>query len=96
MAFTIEKEKQGGKLTRIAVIIVSILVLVFATYYLFFTQPPQIEVLVPVELRKISQISEFDIDPAAIVNSPEYKALKQHVAPAQLGEFGRLNPFARF
>lgn len=96
MAFTIEGEKQGKRLTRIVVIIASILILVFATYYLFFTEPPQIEVLVPTELRKISQISEFNIDPAAVINSPEYKSLKQHVGPAQLGEFGRLNPFARF
>jgi len=96
MAFTVEKDKRGRGLSRIAVIIVSILFLLFATYYLFFTEPPQIEVLVPVELRKISQISEFNIDPAAIINSPEYRSLKQHVAPAELGEFGRINPFARF
>lgn len=96
MAFTIEGGKQGKMLSRIVVIIASILILMFATYYLFFTQPPQIEVLVPIELRKISQISEFNIDPAAVINSPEYKSLKQHVEPAQFGEFGRLNPFARF
>ena len=55
MAFTIEGNKKDRGLGGLIGIVVSVGVLLFATYYLFFTEPPQIEVLVPVELVKIKQ-----------------------------------------
>ena len=96
MAFTIEGEKQNKMAMRVIIIVILVMLLVFATYYLFFTKPPQIEVLVPVELETISQISDLEVNPSAIIESPEYQSLKEHVAPPELGEFGRVNPFANF
>jgi hypothetical protein len=96
MAINIAGEKQNNPIARVAVIVISVILLVFATYYLFFTSPPQIDVLVPVELQNISQISGLDVDPSEIIKSPEYKALKEQVGPPELGQFGRENPFAKF
>ena len=96
MAFTIKAENRRKGLVKLVVGIISILLLLFATYYLFFTSPPQIDVLVPLELEAISKISKFSVDPGAVIDSPQYKSLKKHVGPAELGEFGRVNPFARF
>ena len=96
MAFTIKAENRKKGLIKLIVGIISVLLLLFATYYLFFTSPPQIDVLVPLELETISKISEFSVDPEAVISSPQYQALKEHVEPPELGEFGRTNPFARF
>jgi len=96
MAFTIEGEKQGKGITKPITIVVGILIFGFATYYLFFATPPQIEVLIPRELMTISQISSANLDPSEIIESPAYKSLMRHVDPPVLGDFGRINPFAKF
>ena len=96
MAFTIEGESRRKGLVTLVVGIIAVFILLFATYYLFFTNPPQIDVLVPAELVTISRISEFSVDPGAVIDSQEYQSLKEHVGPPELGEFGRVNPFDRF
>lgn len=96
MAFTIEGSKKNRGLGGLIAIVVSVGILLFATYYLFFTEPPQIEVFVPVELVKIKQISEVNIDPSGVINSSVFQSLKEHVGPPQLGIFGRSNPFSNF
>ena len=96
MAFKIEGNKNNKGLPRLILLIVGVAVFVFATYYLFFTVPPQIEVLVPPELMTISQISAVNIDPSAVINSEAYQSLKKHVDPPQFGIFGREKPFSRF
>jgi len=96
MAFTIEGENRSKGLVRLVVGVIAVILLLFATYYLFFTKPPQIDVLVPLELETISKISEVSVDPGAVIDSPQYRLLKEHVDPPELGEFGRVNPFARF
>jgi len=96
MAITVgEKRNTSGLLRTIGASIV-VIGLIVATYVLFFTRPPQIEVFAPPEVQQISQISEVNVDPAAVMNSPEYRALEEHVDPPEFGEFGRANPFARF
>ena len=96
MAFTIEGENKRKGLVRLVVGVIVDLLLLFATYYLFFTKPPQIDILVPLELESISKISKLSIDPGAVIDSPQYQSLKEHVGPPELGEYGRVNPFARF
>lgn len=96
MAFTIEGENRNKGLITLIISVVSVVLLLFATYYLFFTKPPQIDVLVPTELETISRISQVSADPAAIIDSPQYKSLREYVGPPDLGGVGRVNPFARF
>lgn len=96
MAITVEREPMKGGTIRVIIGVVIVLVLVIATYFLFFTKPPKIEVIAPPEVENITEISEVDIDPRALVNSQEYKALRDTIPSPALGEYGRENPFARF
>ncbi|KKU11777.1 MAG: hypothetical protein UX16_C0004G0009 [Parcubacteria group bacterium GW2011_GWB1_45_7] len=96
MAITVEQGNGKKGLVGLVVGVSVVVGLIIATYVLFFTKPPQIEVLVPSEVKTISKISEVDLDPSKITGSPQYKALQEHVLPPVLGEFGRENPFARF
>ena len=96
MAITVGQKSDRKGLFRLITGVVVVIAFLIATYVLFFTEPPQIEVFAPPEVQTISKISEVNISPSAIINSPEYKALREHVLPPELGEFGRENPFARF
>ncbi len=96
MAITVAQGESKKGIFRLISGVIVVIGLVVATYILFFTTPPQIEVFAPPEVKKITQISEKNLDPSAITNSPEYKALREHVAPPVLSEYGRENPFSRF
>ena len=96
MAISVGEERNTKMMMKIVAGAIVVVALVVATYILFFTKPPQIEVFAPPEVQTISQISEISVDPSVVINSPEYKALKEHVLPPNLGEFGRTNPFARY
>lgn len=93
MALIVE-EKKSVNWTAIAVVIVIVAVLGFGGYYIFFQKPELIDIVAPRELQTINVISQVDFDPAAIVNSPTFRLLRQYgqtIAPPQAG---RDNPFA--
>lgn len=96
MAIAVERESTRKGMFRIATGIVLIVALFVATYVLFFTTPPQIEVLAPPEVQTISQIAEINVSPVTLTNSPEYRVLDEYIPLPALGEYGRNNPFARF
>lgn len=96
MAIRVEGDKNVGGLVRMIGIGIAVLFLVFGTYYLFFKNPPLVEVLVPEELETISKYSEIEIEPTEVINSSLYNSLIEHVPPPAVNEFGRENPFSRF
>ena len=96
MAISVGEERNTKMTIRVIAGVIVVIGLVAATYVLFFTKPPQIEVFAPPEVQTISKISEISVDPKALTNSPEYKALDEHIPLPALGEFGRQNPFARY
>jgi len=96
MAIAVSNNGESRGTFRIVVYAVVVLGLLIATYVLFFTSPPKIEVFSPPEVQQISKISDVKVDPEAILNSPEYKSLEQYVDKPEFGDFGRSNPFARF
>ncbi len=96
MAIIIEGEKQSNGLVQITVAGIIVVIIIAVTYWVFFTEPPFVEVFAPQELENISRISQVETDPSVIADSPAFKALQVHVEEPQLGEFGRENPFARF
>ena len=85
MAFTIEGENRSKGLVGLVVGVIAVILLLFATYYLFFTKPPQIDVLVPLELETISKISVVSVDPGAVIDSLQYQSLREPVGPPELG-----------
>ena len=96
MAITVERESTRKGMVRVISGVVLVIALFVATFILFFTEPPQIEVLAPPEVQTITQISEINLDPDTIIDSPEYEALEGYVLPPEPGDFGRSNPFTRF
>ena len=95
MAVIIEEE--GKKSFNWALLLAGIVVVVIifvGGYYLFFKKPQLIEVVSPRELEPIEKISQIEFDPAAVLNSPNFKILRQFAAPAVLPPAGRDNPFS--
>ena len=96
MAIIIEGEKQGkGTVQAVVGAVVAVLLLV-ATYWIFFAEPPLVEVIAPQELESISRISQVEVSPEVVTGSPVFKSLKILADDPELGEFGRENPFAKF
>ncbi len=96
MAITVDQGENRGKVFKLAGSVAIVVALLIATYVLFFTTPPQIEVFAPQEVETISRISEIELNPSAIINSPEYKSLTGDIPLPTLGQVGRANPFSRF
>lgn len=96
MAIVVEEGKPKSGLMYIIGGAIAAIVLIWFTWWLFFTTPPRVDVLAPTELEPISRITEVKTDPGEILNSPTFQLLEERVGPIEIGEFGRENPFARF
>ncbi len=94
MAIVIETDNQkNGLISLMGGVAMVVAVSVFA-WWLFFAEPPYVEISGSEELRLMSEIT--DIDLSSVLESVEFKALEEHVGEIELGEFGRTNPFERF
>lgn len=96
MAIIIAEEKKGLNWMFVAAIVLFTAIFAGAFYYLFFQAPHLIEVVVPIELKGASELSQIQFNPTALVESPEFKNLRQYVSPIVVGELGRTNPFLPF
>ncbi|MBI5147863.1 MAG: hypothetical protein HZA37_01790 [Parcubacteria group bacterium] len=96
MAIVIAEEKRGLNWMFVAALILFIAIFAGAFYYLFFKAPQLIEVVAPIELKGASELSQLQFNPTALVESPEFKNLRQYISPIVVGELGRTNPFLPF
>jgi len=96
MAIRVEGQKDTKIWTQLTVGAVVVVLLITGTYYLFFKNPPLVDIIVPPELETISKISKVDINPEVVTKSELYKSLVEHVAEPVINGAGRENPFARF
>ncbi len=80
----------------LAAIVLFIAIFAGAFYYLFFQSPSLIEVAMPIEFKGTGELSKIQFNPAALMDSPEFKSLRQYVSPIVVGELGRTNPFLPF
>jgi len=95
MALVFEEQKKFN--WKGLVIVTGVLIAVAgAVYFLFFTPVPTIELIVSSDLRSATEISNVQFDPAGVVNSPEFRALRRYVGPSSVGQIGRPNPFIKF
>ncbi|MEK7512598.1 MAG: hypothetical protein AAB601_00165 [Patescibacteria group bacterium] len=94
MAIILEEEKKPINWVSIVGIGVVVLVVFFGSYYLFFKKPQLIDVVAPIDLSNINALAQVQVfDPQAIVNSSNFKALKDFTTPLVLPPTGRSNPF---
>lgn len=94
MSIVIEEERKPVNWFALAIIFVVLGTLFFGSYFLFFQKPELIEVVVPTQLKDISQISELSFDPESIITSPVFQSLRQYTDAIPRTQIpGRENPF---
>jgi len=93
MAVIIDEEKKPVNWLMIGVVGVIVLIVFAAGYYLFFKKPELIETVAPKELDRLNSLSQISFDPASVLNSSAFKALRQYTTPPALPTAGRDNPF---
>ena len=74
-----------------------IIIIAVAGYYIFFAKPQFVEIIgVPQNLQSkdIDILSVIDLNPEGVINSQEFRSLKQYITPPQPGNAGKSNPFA--
>lgn len=96
MAIVIPKQSGGGGLMRLIMILVVLVILFVAAYYLFFAPTPAFDYIAPQSLRQAAQLSQFDLEPAAVLDSAEFRSLRKINGLPTGGTFGRANPFLGF
>lgn len=93
MAITIEQQKKSVNWFGILLVVVILLVILGGGYFLFFKKPELIDVVAPGNLGDLQKLSEIQLKPGELFNSPEFKLLKQYSTTLDLPNPGRDNPF---
>jgi len=93
MAISIEQKKSSANWLNIILAIIIVTVIFAGGYFLFFKKPELIEVIVPTQLKDLSRLSEAEFNPQELLNSPEFKVLRQFQVEIEVSKPGRDNPF---
>jgi hypothetical protein len=96
MAIEFEENKKSGNWMTIGIVAFLVIVLLLGSYYLFFTSPELIDVVVPSGFEQLGQISQVKFDPKKTIDSSAFKGLKDYSAPISIPAAGRANPFKPF
>ena len=95
MAIVIEEEKRKINWLALGIIILIISTVIIVIYYLFFAPVPFIEKIAPARLQSLQDLSSINLEPEAIVNSPNFQILRRYVNPIEVGPVGKSNPFVK-
>lgn len=94
MSIILEEERPQTNWFGIIGAIVVVAIVFIGSYYLFFKKPELIDVVVPSGLEHLNQLSQITaLDPQAVVNSSNFKMLRDFTTPLALPAAGRANPF---
>jgi hypothetical protein len=96
MAIVIEEQKTRSGFITVVLWIVILGIIVGAAYYLFFSQPQLIEVVVPSNFQSAQSISKISVNPQIV--SPFLQNLKVLIpgAGSVPSNLGRPNPFLSY
>ena len=92
-------KKQTGVVGLISVIFILVILVVFGllTYFLFFSETPRIETVLPPILKTSDEIARVPfVDLVQVVNSNEFRSLESYVGMPSIGALGRTNPFIEY
>ena len=95
MAIVLEEKQQSSWKTIITVLLI-IGFFAGGVYFLFFKEVPGIETIVPSQLKSTTELSKVQFDPAGVMNSDAFRALRRYAGQPSIGQVGRPNPFIRF
>lgn len=96
MAIIVEEERSRTTITPILGWIVTLSIVGFAAYYIFFAVPESVTFSPPTNFQNIEPITQIGVNPNTVLQSPMFQSLKQYIAeptgtaPAHVG---RPNPF---
>jgi len=96
MAIIIEQKREPFNWFGFFTVIFLLLVIFGGAYYLFFAPAPGIEIIAPLPLEQAGELSRIQFDPAAVVQSPQFKRLKVYSGLPGVGVLGRSDPFSPF
>ncbi len=96
MAIVIEEQRERFGFLNVLFWLIILIILGYATYYIFFKKPELYEVVTPVNFENISQLVNINLDPSETVSSPQFQTLKQYFTPPTTVNTGRTNPFISF
>ncbi len=93
MAISIEEDKKGVNWVSILTIFIIIVVVFAGAYFLFFKKPELVEVVVPGRFEDISKFSDIEFNPREVLESSEFKVLRQFQTEVEVSTPGKNNPF---
>jgi hypothetical protein len=93
MAIEFTKEKQPLNIMGILVAIVVVAAVFVGAYFLLFTRPEFIEVVLPAPLQLNEEISTIDFEPRRVFESEKFKVLRQYGGGIIVPSAGKSNPF---
>ncbi|MFA6365322.1 MAG: hypothetical protein WCW78_02890 [Candidatus Paceibacterota bacterium] len=95
MAIVLEEEKKKTNWMGIISAIIFIAIIFFGGYYLFFTKPELLaDIGAPQRLQDLSQLTKLSkFDPKTVIDSPNFKMLRDYSSALTLPQAGRDNPF---
>ena len=96
MVIVVEEQKNKMSIVSILTWFVILGILITATYYIFFKEPETVQYIAPANLGQTNQLAKITLDASAIVNNPNFRALKSYVTIPPPGNTGRVNPFLPF
>ena len=96
MAILLEEGEKKSNWKGIATVSAILLLLAGISYALFFAETPKIEIVIPQSVRSTSELSQVQFDPASVVNSASFRALRRYVGEQTAGVLGRQNPFIKY
>lgn len=96
MAIIIEEEKKSFNWVAVLSTLIIVAVVFVGSYFLFFTKPELIEVVIPGELQNLSKISSISFDVESVIASQTFKLLRKSSDDVTPGAPGKNNPFKPF
>jgi len=93
MAIVIQEEKNTGSWFGFGILLLILVVLGIALYYLFFVQPQLLDVAGGKNLGSIEEFSQMNFDPRSVTESEFFKEKKQYIPLTPIVNAGNPRPF---
>ncbi len=93
MAIIVEQDKKPVNWFNVVVILTVVVVLFAVVYFIFFSKPELIDVVVPGSLNNIKQLSLVQVDPAPVVSTLNKYFTGNFGTSLTIPAPGRPNPF---
>ncbi len=93
MAIVIQEEKTSGGWFGFSVLMLVLIVIGIALYYLFFVQPELLTTGTAKNFETIEEFSQMNFDPKQVIESDFFKSQKQFMPSTPVSNPGNPRPF---